>query len=121
MLLSRLFLGVKPNEDEDIRRNLGYVLSAKRGCGYFIPEFGLSDVVFRTTEEAVTITVAELRENIRLFEPRVEVAKINEIYDDDGRCVRLEVLLRRRTAATVLRLVVDLDKRTFDVRSDGPK
>ena len=120
MFLYKLFMGEAPDEDEDIRRNLGFVLSTKRGCGYFLDSFGLSDVAFRTPEEAVTNLSRELEENIRLFEPRVHLVKINEVYDDEGRRVRLVAILSRRSSSQQLELVVDLETRSFDVRPKAP-
>jgi len=120
MFLYKHFMGEAPDEDEDIRRNLGFVLSTKRGCGYFLDSFGLSDVAFRTPEEAVTNLSRELEENIRLFEPRVHLVKINEVYDDEGRRVRLVAILSRRSSSQQLELVVDLETRSFDVRPKTP-
>ncbi|HLV66101.1 MAG TPA: GPW/gp25 family protein [Polyangiaceae bacterium] len=120
MFLYKHFMGEAPDEDEDIRRNLGFVLSTKRGCGYFLDSFGLSDVAFRTPEEAVTNLSRELEENIRLFEPRVHLVKINEVYDDEGRRVRLVAILSRRSSSQQLELVVDLETRSFDVRPKAP-
>ncbi|HET9953270.1 MAG TPA: GPW/gp25 family protein [Polyangiaceae bacterium] len=119
MFLSKHFLGLPPNEEEDIRRNLDNVLSTKRGAGYFLSNFGLSDVAFRTPEEAVTALSRELEENIRLFEPRVELLKINEVYDDDGRRVRLVAVLRRRGTGATLRLLVNLADGSFDWSAAG--
>src|SRR5690606_92917 len=120
MFLYKHFMGEAPDEDEDIRRNLGFVLSTKRGCGYFLDSFGLSDVAFRTPEEAVTNLSRELEANIRLFEPRVHLVNINEVYDDEGRRVRLVAILSRRSSSQQLELVVDLETRSFDVRPKAP-
>lgn len=90
------------------------MLSTKRGTGYFLKNFGLSDAAFRTPEETVTVLSEELRENIRLFEPRVELVKINEVYDDDGRRVSLVVVLARRGTKDLLHLSVDLKNGSFD-------
>ncbi|HEX2734294.1 MAG TPA: GPW/gp25 family protein [Polyangiaceae bacterium] len=113
MFLSKHFLGTAENEIEDIQRNLGFVLSTKRGCGYFLESFGLSEMTFRTPEEAVTQLTRELEENIRLFEPRVELTKIDEEYEDDGKRVRLVATLRQRGTREALRLVIDLEKKSF--------
>lgn len=107
-------------EEEDILRNLGFVLSTKRGSGYFLPSFGLSDVTFRTPEEAVTQLTQEIEENVRLYEPRVELVKVHEVYDDDGRKVRLVVALRRRDTKKPLQLVVDIEKGTFEFQASTP-
>jgi phage baseplate assembly protein W len=104
-------------EDADIKRNLEFILGTKRGCGYFpMGTFGVSDMGFRTPEQVVVTRTKELQENIRLYEPRVELLKINEEYDDDGERVRLVAVLRRRSSEEQLHLVVDLEKGTFDVQ-----
>lgn len=105
-------------EDADIKRNLEFILSTKRGCGYVTMDtFGVSDVAFRTPEQVVALRTKELEENIRLYEPRVELLAIKDVYDDDGKRVRLVVHLRRRGASSRLHLVVDLEKGTFDVQA----
>jgi phage baseplate assembly protein W len=119
MFLSKHFLGAPVDELEDIERNLGFVLSSKRACGYFLPNFGLSEMTFRTPEEAVLRVSAEIEENIRLYEPRVVLVKISEIYDDDGH-VKLVVRLRLRAKNEALRLVIDPKSGSFSFESDEP-
>ena len=86
MFLYKHFVrGTELGEIEDIIRNLTHVLRTKRGTGYFLQNFGLSEVGFRTPEAMVTTLTAELRENIRLYEPRVEFVDVDEDYDDEGR------------------------------------
>lgn len=116
MFLYKHFVGGnKLGELDDVIRNLNNVLRSKRGTGYFLDHFGLSEVGFRTPEEMVTTLSAELRENIRLFEPRVELINIDEDYDDDGGRSRLVVKLRLRGAKERLRIVFDLQKNTLDI------
>ena len=117
MFLYKHFVsGQEDSEIEDIVRNLNFVLKTKRGTGYFLESFGLSDVGFRTPEEMITTLTAELTENIRLYEPRVELVDIDEEHDDEGHRVRLVVNLRMRSAADILQIVVDLKRNVFDVR-----
>ena len=116
MFLYKHFVGgSETSELEDIVRNLNFVLKTKRGCGYFLGSFGLSDAGYRTPEEMVTTLSAELTENIRLYEPRVELVDIDEEHDDDGHRVRLVVNLRMRSEKDKLRIVLDLKRNTFDV------
>jgi len=114
MFLYKHFVG-GPNvgEMDDIVRNLGLVLSTKRGCGYFLESFGLTDTGFRTTAEMVTTMTQEIEENVRLYEQRVELVNIDERYSD-GR-VRLIVNLRVRDRQEKLTLTVNLADRTFDI------
>lgn len=116
MFLYKHFIGGdETSELDDVIRNLGYVLRSRRGCGYFMPQFGLSDVGYRTPEELVTALRAEIAENVRLFEPRVQLLDVDEVYDDDGKRVRLVVNMRLREGSERLRLVVDLQRNSFDI------
>ncbi|HTN84096.1 MAG TPA: GPW/gp25 family protein [Sorangium sp.] len=117
MFLYKHFVGgAGTSETEDVERNLRFVLGTKRGAGYFLRSFGLTDVGYRTQEEMVVNLSAEIEENIRLYEPRVELLGIDEAYDDQGGRARLEVKLRLRETEERLELVVDLATRTFDFR-----
>src|SRR5262245_41858200 len=111
MFLYKHFVGGDHlSEMDDVIRNLNHVLRSKRETGYFLRNFGLNEVGFRTPEEMVTALTAELRENIRLYEPRVELIDIDEDYDDDGGRARLVVALRLRSAKEKLQIVFDLQK-----------
>ena len=116
MFLYKHFVGGdRLSEMDDVIRNLNHVLRSKRETGYFLRNFGLNEIGFRTPEEMVTTLTAELRENIRLYEPRVELVDIDEDYDDDGARARLVVELRLRSAKEKLKIVFDLQKNTLDV------
>ena len=118
MFLYKHFVGGdETTEFDDICRNLSFLLKTKRGCGYFMKTYGLSDVGYRTPEEMVTNLSAELEENIRLYEPRVELLAVDEEYDDAGKRVHLVVNMRMRDSSQKLQIVVDLTKNTFDVRA----
>lgn len=108
-------------ELEDIVRNLNFVLKTKRGTGYFLPTFGLSDVGFRTPGEMITILTQEITENVRLYEPRVELVDVDEEHDDEGHRVHLIVNMKLRNASDLLQIVVDLKTNTFDVRPMPPR
>jgi phage baseplate assembly protein W len=115
MFLYKNFVGgAEASEVEDVIRNLRFVLGTKRGSGYFLKTFGLTDVGYRTQEEMVVALMAELEENIRLYEPRVELIEIDEEHDEEGGRARLEVSLRLRSTEEQVRLVVDPGTRTFD-------
>jgi hypothetical protein len=82
MFLYKNFLGGRDSSVmEDVIRNLSYVLRTKRGTGYFLEKFGTSDIGFRTPEEMVVALTSEIRENVRLWEPRVEVIDVDEDWD----------------------------------------
>ncbi len=115
MFLYKNFVGGGgTSEVEDVIRNLRFILGTKRGAGYFLKTFGLTDVGYRTQEEMVVTLMAEIEENIRLYEPRVELIEIDEEHDEEGGRAGLKVNLRLRSTEEQVRLVVDLGKRTFD-------
>ncbi len=115
MFLYKHFVGGRDlHEIDDIVRNLGFILSTKRGYGYFLESFGLTDTGFRTTSEMVTTITKDIEENVRLYEQRVELINIDERYTN-GRA-RLIVNLRVREGREKLMLTVDLADRTFDIR-----
>lgn len=119
MFLYKHFVGgPETSEMDDVIRNLGFILKTKRGYGYFLETFGLTEVGFRTVEQMVTTMSREIAENIRLYEPRVELIDIDEVYDDDR--AGLVVHLRLRGGAEKLKLVVDLAQRSFDIQPVTP-
>ncbi len=116
MFLRKHFLGRGPcSELEDVRENLAHVLGTKRGTGYFLPDFGLTELGYRTPEEMVVALSDELRQTLALYEPRVEVLEVEEDWDDLGKRTRLVVRLRVREASEPLSIVVDLQKRSLQV------
>jgi phage baseplate assembly protein W len=116
MFLYKNFLdGHETSEIDDVVRNVSYVLRAKRGTGYFLESFGTSDIGFRTPEEMVVAITAEIRENIRLWEPRVEIVDVDEDWDEAGHRTRLVVRARMRDSDAKVQIRVDLPSGTFDV------
>jgi phage baseplate assembly protein W len=101
---------------EDIMQNLRWIFSTRRGSGYFLDDFGVSDVGFRTPAEMVVATTNEIRHNIRMYEPRVEVIDIDEDWDEVTNQPKLNVRLRLRDRKEKLNIVVDIAKRSFDVQ-----
>ena len=67
----------------------------------------------------VTTVSSEITENIRLYEPRVELVDIDEDYA--GGRARLIVQLRQRDGREKLQLTVNLADRTFDIRPVAAK
>lgn len=106
---------------QDIEQNLRRIFSTRRGAGYFLPDYGVSDIGFRTPEEMIVALTDEIRENIRRYEPRVELIDVDEDWDDAGKRSKLTVRLRLRASAEKLELVVDLAKKSFDVRPVGSR
>ena len=115
MFLRKHFLGGGPvSELEDVVENLQRIVGSRRGAGYFLPSFGVSDIGFRTAEEMIVAVTDEIRENVRLYEPRVEMIEVDEDWDDVGRRTKLLVRLRLHAHGEKLEIVVDLKTKRFD-------
>jgi predicted component of type VI protein secretion system len=111
--LYRKFLGGQETLMEDVQRNLSYLLRAKRGAASFLPDFGLSETGFRTTEEMLTRLSAEIRENLARYEPRVELLEIEEDYDTEDGHPRLVVHCRLKSTQEPLSLVLEPRQRAL--------
>lgn len=111
-MLYRKFLGGEETLEQEVQRNLGYLLRAKRGAASFLPHFGLSETGFRTPEEMLTRLSEEIRENIRLYEPRVEVTEIEEDYESEDGRPRLVVHCRLKATQQPLSLVFEPHRST---------
>jgi len=113
----------QPTEEtllEDVRRNVGYLLRAKRGAASFHPLFGLSETGFRTAEEMLLRMGEEIRENLRLFEPRVELTELEEDYDgQDGR-PRLVLHCHLKATGEPLSLVFTPHSRALSPKPSAP-
>ena len=105
--LYRKFLQQPETPLEDILRNVGYLLRAKRGAGSFLIRFGLTETGFRTAEEMLNTLSEEIRENLAHYEPRVEVTDIDEEYVDDDPRPRLVVHCRVKETQAKLSLLLD--------------
>jgi predicted component of type VI protein secretion system len=117
MFLRKHFLdGVELPLVEDIMQNLSWIFSTRRGSGYFLEDFGVSDVGFRTPAEMVLSMTDEIRQTIRLYEPRVEVIDVDEDWDEANKQPKLVVRLRLRDRSEKLEVIIDMAKRSFDVR-----
>jgi phage baseplate assembly protein W len=116
MFLHKYFGDGSPmTELDDIKQNLLNVLRTRRGTGYFLQNFGLTKIGFRTAEEMVSVLSEEITENVKLYEPRVDLLQIEEDYADDGTRASLIVHLRRRDTQERLNVVVDLRNYTLRV------
>ncbi len=117
MFLRKHFLdGAELTVLEDVMQNLSFIFATRRGSGYFLDDFGISDVGFRTPSEMVVSMTDEIRQTVRLYEPRVEVIDIDEDWDELTNQPKLTLRLRLRERSERLEVVVDVAKRSFDVR-----
>jgi predicted component of type VI protein secretion system len=118
--LYRNFIGGPETEVENIIRNLGYILSTKRGAGSFLRDFGVSETGYRTLEEMVTTLGAELKETIEKYEPRLEVTEIEETYDAENRPM-LAVHCAVKETGVALKISYDPRGRAAEISKKPPK
>ena len=124
--LHRKFLGLQETPLEDVRRNLGHLLHAKRGSAWVLPGFGLTETGFRSNAERLSQLSEEIRETILRYESRVEGVEITEEpSDEDGR-TQLVLHLRLKAWASgpgrgeSLSLVLDPVARTVREQPRSP-
>ena len=94
MFLYRNFMKQESSGDPlitDIMRNLQWIFDTKRGCGYFIPEFGLTQGGFRTKADIIEAYTDEIKEIIDLFEPRLKFLELGDDYDPETGRIKLEI------------------------------
>ncbi|MEY4579534.1 MAG: hypothetical protein RL701_4237, partial [Pseudomonadota bacterium] len=81
------------------------VLRSKRGSSYFLETFGMTETGYRTPEEMIAGLTREIEENIRLYEPRLELIEIDETYDDNG-VARLAVVCALKQTHERIKIVL---------------
>lgn len=95
------------DEMADIMRNLQWILDTKRGSGYFIKEFGLTQGGFRTNAEIIQVYTEEIREIIELFEPRLTFIELGDDYDPDTGRIKLEIGCKLTDTGQPVTMVLD--------------
>ena len=80
-LLQRFKLKKKPpTRLEEIVRHLNSLLNTKRHYGSFYEKLGISDCSsFSNQKELLETLEIEIRENLHLYEPRIELININPL------------------------------------------
>ena len=87
MSLLRKLVNVKQKGDDDeiksIVDNLNNILNTRRDYGFFLKNFGISDHHHLNSSDHIALMVIdEVTQNIKHFEPRVELIDIVTIEDD---------------------------------------
>lgn len=119
MFIRRKFLKKSAHDElSDIQDNLNQLLSTRRGTGYFLPHFGVTDTGYRTPSEMAQRLGQEIRENLRLFEPRLSLVEIDEDYQDDGRVI-LRVNCKVVASGARVQIMMDSRGRLLEVGADG--
>lgn len=70
-------------ELEDILLNLRAMFVARRGCSSFRENYGLSTTGYGTVQTMVSEISLQIRENVGLYERRLEILRCDEAFDDD--------------------------------------
>jgi predicted component of type VI protein secretion system len=117
MALLRKLAGEKSKvEDFEIKSiidNLNNVLGTKRDYGFFLQNFGLSDYRYLGTSDYIgKALIAEITENIKLFEPRVVLNSIVSIKDNNlfHLAFSIDCVVREKTHTLKLFLNPVLDR-----------
>ncbi len=112
MALLRKLAGDKSETDDDeiasIIDNVNNMLNTKRGYGFFLQDFGLSDHHHLSSCEDISEMITrEISENIERFEPRIELINVETIKDDRlfRLSFRIDCVLRNNGAS--LKLFLD--------------
>jgi phage baseplate assembly protein W len=74
-----------PAAVQAVVHNLERVLSAERGVGHVLPDYGLSRSGHWSIEGVLTHAAAQLGETLPRYEPRLAIDEIETDLDDDGR------------------------------------
>lgn len=119
-LLRKLANSGGTSEEDEIKSiidNLNNVLNTKRGYGFFLQDFGISDYHHLSSRDDIAETIIhEVSENIKQFEPRVELVKVVDIKDDKLFRLSFRVDCVVRNNARSLKLFLDplLDRYQID-------
>lgn len=117
MFLERKFLSLIPRapaaagapseleaELADVVRNIERLLTAERGIGHVLPDFGLSRSGAWSVEGVLAHAAAELRETLPRYEARLVLDDVQTDLDDDGRPI---VVVHGRIEGARVALTID--------------
>jgi predicted component of type VI protein secretion system len=93
-----------PAPVQAVVHNLERVLSAERGIGHVLPDYGLSRSGHWSVEGLLSHATAQLRETLPRYEPRLAIDDIETDLDDDGRPL---VLVLGRIAGARVTIAID--------------
>jgi phage baseplate assembly protein W len=103
-----------PAPVQAVIHNLERVLSAERGIGHVLPDYGLSRSGHWSIEGLLIHATAQLRETLPRYEPRLAIDEIETDLDDDGR--PLVLVLGRIAGARVTIAIDPLHRRVHSVQ-----
>lgn len=115
--LYRKFLGIEETLTEDVMRNVGNLLRAKRGAASLLPSFGVTATGIHSAVEMLAQLTLEIRENIALYEPRLEVTEIEQDEEGEAGRPRLVMHCLLRASRQPLALVIDPRTRALSLKA----
>jgi len=103
-LLKKISAGDE-DEIQSIVDNLNNLLNTKRGWGFFLKDFGISDYNhLHSRDNIAELAIREVSENIERFEPRVKLVKIVDLENDEQfrLSFRIDCMIRENARSLVL-------------------
>lgn len=115
MLLQKFYKRKQTDELHAIIANLNRVLNTKKGFGSYVKEFGVGDWNAWKARKAIIETLMdEIKENIKLFEPRVQLDEIEEVKADTPFRIRFQVKCVFLTNTRPVYIILDsLENKVF--------
>jgi type VI secretion system protein len=120
MALLRKLAGDTAEEDEvgSIIDNLNNMLNTKRGYGFFLQDFGLSDYHHLSScDDIAEMITREIIENIERFEPRLKLIKIEASKENKLSRLSFRIDCVIHNNACSLTLFLDQIRDCFQVRT----
>jgi type VI secretion system protein len=79
-------------ELDDILDNLNRILNTKKGFGSYVEQFGVGDwSAWKARQAIIDSIIAEIKENVKLYEARVRIDEIEEVKADSPFRIRFHV------------------------------
>jgi len=102
---------------KSIVENLNNILNTKRDYGSFLQNFGIRDLNEYSSREDISLAVIEeVKENIKLYEPRVKLVNITMEQNSDPFVISFRVDCVVRNLSQTIQLVFDTFFNKFHVK-----
>jgi type VI secretion system lysozyme-like protein len=99
--------------------NLNNILNTRKEYGSFLSDFGIRDMnEFISRDHIALAVMKEVEDNIRKFEPRVELIKITRIDDNNPLRLSFQIECRLRNTSQSIHMVFDSVYSSVNLRSD---
>ncbi|HQN20048.1 MAG TPA: type VI secretion system baseplate subunit TssE [Syntrophobacteraceae bacterium] len=99
--------------------NLNNILNTRKGYGSFLSDFGIRDMnEFISRDHIALAVMKEVEDNIRKFEPRVELIQITRVDDDNPLRLSFQIECRLRNTSQSIHMVFDSVYSSVNLRSD---